>query len=215
MNNSPQNLLSSLRKNELDILFRNGKIESFAKNAIIINEGDLSDSAYIIHSGKVKIILSDSHGKELVLSELTAGDYFGEMALIDQSKRSASVMAMVDTELTVISRQSFRECLRTNPGIVDQIMFGLVTNLRKSNQKISSLVFMSAYDRLANMLLALAKDKDGSLVIDKHPTQQHIAGVVGVSREMISRIFKSLVDDGHIKVMGKRIMINRTGPFCR
>jgi CRP/FNR family cyclic AMP-dependent transcriptional regulator len=215
MNNSPQNLLSSLRKNELDILFRNGKRESFAKNAIIINEGDLSDSAYIIHSGKVKIILSDSHGKELVLSELTAGDYFGEMALIDQSKRSASVMAMVDTELTVISRQSFRECLRTNPGIVDQIMFGLVTNLRKSNQKISSLVFMSAYDRLANMLLALAKDKDGSLVIDKHPTQQHIAGVVGVSREMISRIFKSLVDDGHIKVMGKRIMINRTGPFCR
>jgi CRP/FNR family cyclic AMP-dependent transcriptional regulator len=215
MINSPQNLLSALRKNDLDILFRNGKRELYAKNATIISEGDLSNSAYIIHSGKVKIFLSDKQGREIVLTELTTGEYFGEMALIDQSKRSASVLAMEDTELTVISRQSFRECLRSNPDISELIMMGLIINQRETNKKVSSLVFMSAYDRLVNMLIALAKDKDGLLVIDAKPTQQHMASIVGVSREMISRILKHLTDDGHIKISGKRIVMNRIGPFSK
>lgn len=215
MLNSPQNLLGTLRKKDLDTLFRNGKQAFYRKNACIINEGDLSNCAYIIHSGRVKIILGDSLGKEIVLSELATGDYFGEMALIDQSKRSATVIAMEDTELTVISRQSFIECLRLNPHISEQIMLGLVTNLREANKKIAGFVFTSAYERVVNMLLALANDKDGLLVINEKPTQQYMASVVGVSREMISRILKSLVNDGHIKISGKRMVINRIGPLSK
>ena len=208
---SPQNLLSTLRKNDLDTLFSNGKQAFYGKNACIINEGDLSDCAYFIHSGKVKIFLSDHLGKEIVLSELATGDYFGEMALIDRSKRSATVMAMENTELTVISRQSFIECLRLNPHISEQIMLGLVNNLREANKKIASFVFTNSYERVVNMLLALAHDKDGQLVINEKPTQQYMANVVGVSREMISRILKNLVNDGHIKISGKRMVINRIG----
>jgi CRP/FNR family cyclic AMP-dependent transcriptional regulator len=215
MINSPQNLLSTLRKNDLDILFCNGKREFHGKNAVIINEDDLSDSAYIIHSGKVKIFLSDKQGKEIVLSELSAGEYFGEMALIDQNKRSATVMAMEDTELTVISRQSFKECLHANPDISERIMLGLVTNLREANKKISGLVFMDTHGRVANMLLALAKDQEGLLVIDERPPQQHIANTVGASREMISRILRHMAADGHISIAGKRIVINRTALFSQ
>jgi CRP/FNR family cyclic AMP-dependent transcriptional regulator len=215
MINSPQNLLGTLRKNELDILFRKGKLEFHKKNATIISEGDLCDCAYLIHSGKVKIILGDRQGREVVLSELTTGEYFGEMALIDRNKRSATVIAKEDTELTVISRQSFRECLRSNPDISEQIMLGLVINLRGANKKIASFVFASAYERVVSMLLALAKYKDGLLVIDEKLTQQHMANVVGVSREMVSRILKNLADDGHIKITGKRIAINPSGPFSQ
>ena len=211
----PHYLLSTLKKKELEILILSGNKASYRKNAIIINEGDYSDSAYIIHSGKVKIFLGDEQGREIVLSELTAGEYFGEMALIDKKERSATVTAMEDTELTVISQKNFRKCMRSNPDISERIMLGLVTNLREANKKISGLVFMSSYARVVNMLLALAKDKNGLLVIDDKPTQQHMANVVGVSREMISRIFKSLVDDGHIEISGKRMVINRSGLLCK
>jgi CRP/FNR family cyclic AMP-dependent transcriptional regulator len=213
MNNSPQNILSSLRQNELDILFRYGKQEIHRKNSTIINEGDLSNSAYFIHSGKVKIFLSDKQGKELVLSELIAGDYFGEMALIDQNKRSATVNAMEDTKLTVISRQTFKESLHSNPEICARIMLGLVNNLRAANKKISGLVFLDTQERVASMLLALAADQSGMLVIEKSPSQQHIANTIGASREMVSRILRNMVADKHISIQGKRIVLNHTDLF--
>jgi len=177
------------------------------KNTLIMGEGDLSCCAYIINSGKVKIFLSDEHGKEIVLSELKSGEYFGEMALIDKEERSAAAMTMEDTELTVISQKNFRECLQSYPEIAERIMLGLVTNLREANKKISSLVFMDAYERVANMLLALAKNQKGLLVIDEKPTHQHIANVVGTSREMITRILKNMAADGFIKIAGKQITV--------
>ncbi|MDD5299304.1 MAG: cyclic nucleotide-binding domain-containing protein [Gallionella sp.] len=204
-----QSILGSLKKSELDILFCNGQQESYEKNTIIIDEGDHSNSAYIINSGRVKVFLSDEQGKEIVLSELKAGEYFGEMALIDKNERSAGVMAMECTKLTVISQKNFRECLQSNPDISERIMLGLVANLREANKKISSLVFMDAYGRVRNMLLELAEDQDGLLVVDEKPTHQHMANVVGASREMITRILKNMVADGHISIEGKRILIKQ------
>lgn len=209
MINSMQSILGSLKKSELDILFCNGQQESYEKNTIIIDEGDHSNSAYIINSGRVKVFLSDEQGKEIVLSELKAGEYFGEMALIDKNERSAGVMAMEYTKLTVISQKNFRECLQSNPDISERIMLGLVANLREANKKISSLVFMDAYGRVRNMLLELAEDQDGLLVVDEKPTHQHMANVVGASREMITRILKNMVADGHISIEGKQILIKQ------
>lgn len=172
-----------------------------------MDEGDNTSCAYIINSGKVKIFLADEHGKEIILSELKSGDYFGEMALIDKEERSAAVMTMEDSELTVISQKNFRECLQTHPEIAERIMLGLVTNLREANKKISSLVFTDAYERLANMLLGLATKQNGLLVIDQKPTHQHMANVVGASREMITRILKNMAADGFIKIAGKQIVV--------
>jgi len=207
MINSPQSFLQTLKKNELDILFRNGQRECFARNTLILEEGDLSNCAYIINSGKVKIFLGDEHGKEIVLSELESGDYFGEMSLIDKEERSAAAMAMEDTELTVVSQKNFRACLQSHPEIAERIMLGLVTNLREANKKISSLVFMDAHERVANFLCESAVDQNGLLVVDKKPTHQHIANVVGASREMITRILRNMTADGFIEIAGKQIIV--------
>lgn len=207
MTDTTTSLLGILRKNELDILLHNGQKKFYAKNTLIIDEGDHSNCAYIINSGKVKVFLSDENGKEIVLSMLKAGGYFGEMALIDQANRSAAVTTMEETELTVISQKNFRECLISHPEIAERIMLGLVTRLREANKKISSLALMDAYQRVANMLLELARENDGQLVIEDKPTHQHIANIVGVSREMISRILKSMGTSGHIRVAGKKILI--------
>lgn len=207
MSASITSLLDDLGTNELDILLRSGQKKAYAKHMRVIDEGDRSDCAYYINSGQVKVFLSDENGKEIVLSMLKAGDYFGEMALIDQEVRSAAVITTEESELTVITQKSFREYLRSHPEIAEHIMLGLVTRLREANKKISSLALMDAHQRVANMLLEMANERDGQLVIDEKPTQQHIANIVGVSREMISRIMKNMVTDGHIQIESKKIII--------
>ncbi|HEX5365028.1 MAG TPA: cyclic nucleotide-binding domain-containing protein [Gallionella sp.] len=207
MNDTSNSFLHELNDGELDILLRNGQKKFYAKNKLIIDDGDHSSSAYIINSGKVKVFLSDDQGKEIVLCFLEAGEYFGEMALIDKEERSAAVMTMEDTELTEISQASFRECLKAHPELAERIMLGLVTRLREANKKISSLALEDVHERVANMLIDLAVKHNGQLVIDDKPTHQHIANIVGASREMITRILKNMSADGHIEITGKQIII--------
>lgn len=207
MNDTSQSILNTLNESELEILLSKGQKKSFPKNKLIIDDGDRSSSAYIINSGKVKVFLSDDQGKEIVLSYLEAGEYFGEMALIDQEERSAAVMTVEDSELTEISQKSFRECLRTHPEVAERIMLGLVSRLRDADKMISSLALQDVHERVANMLAKLAVKKDGKLVIDDKPTHQHIANIVGASREMITRILKNMSTDGHIEIIGKQILI--------
>lgn len=207
MNDSAIPFLSILEKNELDVLFGNGQRKLYAKNSLIIKEGDRTNCAYLINSGRVKIYLSDEHGKEIVLSVLKAGEYFGEMSLIDRERRSAGVMAMEDADLTEISQNVFRACLQSHPDISEQIMLGLVTRLREANKKISGLALMSAHERVENMLRGLARNQNGLLVVEEKPTHQHIANIVGASREMVTRILNKMAAEGRIKIAGKKIII--------
>jgi CRP/FNR family cyclic AMP-dependent transcriptional regulator len=211
MSDSTTPLLHILRKSDLNTLMRNGQKKLYPKNTIIVDEGDRPDCAYIINSGKVKIFLSDEHGREIVLSILKDGGYFGEMSLIDKEACSAAVMAMEDTELTAISRKNFWDCLHAHPEIAERIMLGLVTRLREANKKISSLALQDAHERVVDTLLGLAQEQDGQLIIENRPTHQHIANLVGTSREMITRILKDLTTAGHISIDGKRLVILNPG----
>lgn len=207
MSDSTTSLLHILRKSDLNVLMHNGQKKLYPKNTLIIDEGDRPNCAYIINSGKVKIFLRGEQGKEIVLSILKEGGYFGEMSLIDKEECSAAVLTMEDTELTVISRKNFWECLHNHPEISERIMLGLVTRLREANKKISSLALMDAHERVVNMLMGLATQRDGQLVIEDRPTHQHIANIVGTSREMITRILKDMTTAGQISIDGKQIVI--------
>ncbi len=211
MSDSTNSLLHILRKHDLNVLMHNGQKKLYPKNTLIIDEGDRPNCAYIINSGKVRIFLRGEQGKEIVLSILKEGGYFGEMSLIDKEECSAAVMTMEDTELTVISRKNFWGCLHSHPEISERIMLGLVTRLREANKKISSLALMDAHERVVDMLLGLAKQRDGQLVIEDRPTHQHIANIVGTSREMITRILKDMTAAGHISIDGKQIIIRDPG----
>lgn len=207
MNDTSQSFFTTLNEAELALLQEKGQKKTYAKNKLIIDDGDRSSSAYIINSGRVKVFLSDDQGKEIVLSYLEAGEYFGEMSLIDQEARSAAVMTVEDSELTEISQKNFRECLRAHPELAERMMLGLVSRLREADKMIASLALEDVHERVANMLAKLAVKKDGKLVIDDKPTHQHIANIVGASREMITRILKNMSTDGHIEIIGKQILI--------
>jgi CRP/FNR family cyclic AMP-dependent transcriptional regulator len=181
----------------------------YKKNAIIFNEGEHSNSAYIIRSGRVKIFLKNARGKIIVLGELGAGECFGEMALLDENECSASAMAMEDTVLTEMGPTGFRECMRSDPDMAERITLSLVAELRKAHAKISDLVFVDVQGRVENLLLALAEERGEQFVIKEKPSQQHIANVVGASRECVARIFKKMIDAGHLSIAGKQIIITR------
>ena len=192
----------------IDLLARSGKKRFFPKHTIVLNEGDPSNHLCLINSGRLKVYLSDEQGHEIVLDFMGANEYFGEMALIDNCGRSASVMTTEDSELTFITKEVFNECLAKNPQIASLLMLGLIRKLRHATKKIGSLALLDVYGRVANTLLHLAKEDHGRLVVEKL-THQEIANIVGASREMVTKIMHNLLECGYISLGdSKQIILN-------
>jgi CRP/FNR family cyclic AMP-dependent transcriptional regulator len=210
---SEQNVAAwtQLEEDELQTLFAQGVVKNFAKNTVIVSEGDETDSLYIVIAGSVKVFVSDEEGKEVVLCTQGPGEYFGEMVL-DGGPRSASVMTLEPSRFAVITRNRFREFLHDHPAFAIHLVEKLIQRTRMLTENVKSLALLDVYGRVARLLLDLAVKEDGQLVIDEKLTHQDIASRVGASREMISRILKDLAAGGYISVDKKRITINKTPP---
>ncbi len=185
---------------------------SYPKNTIILSEGDNSDSLYLILSGKVKVFLNDENGKEAIINYQEAGEYFGELSLIDESTRSASIMTTEPTTLAVITKPSFYQIMGDNPGIAIHLLKDLVHRIRTLTEEVRSLALSDVYGRLSKTLLGMAVERDGELVIEGAFTQQELANRIGASREMVCRIFKDLVKGGYITTDPKQTVIHKTLP---
>lgn len=205
-------LFEGMSEDDLNALADLANVRTFPKNTIIISEGDDSDSMYLVLSGKVKVYLSDDEGKEIIINILGDGDYFGELALLDEAPRSASVMTLEDARLAVLSKTAFDECLKANPQIALQVIKGLSARLRNLTDNVKSLALMDVYGRVARTLLEMAEDRGGVQVISQKLTQRDIASMVGASREMVSRILKDLALGGYITIENKTITINEKLP---
>jgi CRP/FNR family transcriptional regulator, cyclic AMP receptor protein len=192
-------------------LAAHGVVRNYPKHAVIITEGDPSDSLFVILSGSVKVYLSEDDGKEVILNVHRAGSYVGEMAFDDQP-RSASVMTLEPCTMSVVTQSQFREFLRQKPEAVEHLIRNLIRRARAATETVRSLALLDVYGRVARLLLDLAQEKDGRLTITEPLTQQDIAHRVGCSREMVSRLFKDLVAGGYLTLEGRRIILNRTLP---
>ena len=192
-------------------LASHGQVRAFAKNAVIINEGDNSNSLFVLLSGKVKIYSSDVSGREIIYDDHGPGEYVGEMAL-DGQPRSASVMTLEPTVCSVLNREEVRQAIVTNPDIAIQMISTLIGRARVATASVRNLALLDVYGRVARLLLDMAEDKDGKLVIPDRLTQQDIGDRVGASRDMVSRIFKDLVAGGYIRIEHKIITILRKPP---
>ncbi len=201
-------LFQALDETELAVMETLAVEKVVPRGTIILNEGDLGDSLFAIASGRVKVFIGDEDGREITLKILNAGDFFGEMSLIDKEPRSASVAAIDNTTLKILSYQSFHDCLVRSPTIATAVMTALAKRLRDADRKISNLALMDVYGRVASTLLELAISTDGKLVVGEKLSQQEIANMVGASREMVNRILKDLSDRGYISVEAKQITIH-------
>ncbi|QTA78021.1 Transcriptional regulator, Crp-type [Desulfonema limicola] len=211
LKNTP--LFSDISDDELKILQKVAVLKTFPKNTILFSEGDPSDSFYVVNKGKVNVGINDEEGREIILSMLGPGEYFGEMALLDGEPRCAFVMTKEKTQLFIISKKDFQTMLISNPEIMFNLLKGLQKRLREANRKIESLALMNVFGRVARLLTQLAGSKEEEIVITDKLTHQDIANMVGASREMVSRVLKDLANKGYISILKKRITIHKKLPY--
>ena len=203
-------LFARLDEPQLGVLARVIVRRSFGRNAKIIGAGDPTDSLYIVISGRLKVLMSDEQGREVILSILGPGEFFGEMGLLDDSLRSASVVTLEACELLTISKTDFKRSLAENFELSLNVMRGLVQRLREADRKIGSLALMDVYGRVARLLLEMAEDIDGEKVVVNKLSKQDIAKMIGASREMVSRVMKDLQLGGYLEVRGRAIVLRDT-----
>jgi CRP/FNR family cyclic AMP-dependent transcriptional regulator len=154
--------------------------------------------------------MSDSEGKEVILSILAPGEFFGEMGLIDDEPRSASVVSIEPCELLSITKRDFKRCLAENFEMAMGVMRGLVKRLREADRKIGSLALLDVYGRVARLLLDMAENVNGEKIVTKRLPKQDIAKMIGASREMVSRVMKDLQTGGYIEMRGSNIVLRDT-----
>jgi CRP/FNR family cyclic AMP-dependent transcriptional regulator len=184
--------------------------KSAPRSTTIMAGGDPTDSLYIVLSGRLKVMMSDSEGKEVILSILGPGEFFGEMGLIDDEPRSATVMTIEPCELLSIAKRDIKKSLAENFDMSMAVMRGLVKRLREADRKIGSLALLDVYGRVARLLLDMAENVDGEKVVTKRLPKQDIAKMIGASREMVSRVMKDLQTGGYIEMRGSTIVLRDT-----
>lgn len=204
-------IFSDLEDESLIKVANSGVLQSFKKDTIILSEEDAGNALFVIASGKVKVVRSDSGDKEVILAILNDSDFFGEMALLDGLNRSANVIAMEDSKIFIIQRNDFLDLLRKFPDVSIALLQELSTRLRASSMKIKALSLKDAEGKVATVLLQLADDigkiKNGVVEIEKLPFQHELANMAGTSRETISRTLHSFAKKGLVELEGSKLRI--------
>jgi CRP/FNR family cyclic AMP-dependent transcriptional regulator len=203
-------LFAMLTESQLELLTSVVSRKSFPRGTTIIATGDTTDSLYVVISGRLKVMMSDDEGREVILAILGPNEFFGEMGLLDDHPRSASVVSIEACELLSLAKRDFKKCLAENFEMTMTVMRGLVKRLREADRKIGSLALMDVYGRVARLLLEMADTIDGQKVVTKKLAKQDIAKMIGASREMVSRVMKDLQTGGTIEVRGGSIFLKDT-----
>jgi CRP/FNR family cyclic AMP-dependent transcriptional regulator len=208
---SPNDLLAPLTEQTLRAIAQEGIVRAYPKGAILINEGDTSESLFIILSGRVKVYASNAAGREIVLSFFGPGEYVGEMSL-DGGPRSASVMTVEPTTCALITRAIFRDFMLAHPDFAMHLIGKLIQRVRVTTENVKSLALSDVYGRLVRLITTLAVERNGVVTVPEKLTQQDIAERVGASRDMISRLLKDLVGGGYLSIQGRTITVLKKPP---
>jgi CRP/FNR family cyclic AMP-dependent transcriptional regulator len=204
-------LFSKLSQPEISTLATAAIARTFQKNTIVVTEGERSNSLYAILSGWVKVLVSDGHGRELVITVMDPGEYFGEFAL-DERPRSASTGTLEPSKLAMIANEILRTFIGSHPDAARHFIRELIGRARRATESFKSLTMLDVYGRVAKLLLDLAKQVDGRLNVDERLTHRDIADRISASREIVSRIVKDLTTGGYIAIQGGKIIIRRQPP---
>jgi CRP/FNR family cyclic AMP-dependent transcriptional regulator len=204
-------MFKGLDDTDLQAIADHTTTHTYPRNTILMHEGEPPDAMYVVMEGRVKIYVSDTDGKELVLDSLSPGEFFGELALIDGSPRSATVVTTTETTISKILKTEFDHCLEASPKIAINLLKSLSKRIRILNDNVKDLALLDVYGRVASTILRLAHERRGIMITDPI-TQQELANMVGASREMVSRVIKTLKSEGYISISSKQITILSTLP---
>ena len=195
----------------LDNFLRYCRRTHYKAKSTVLSEGDNSNSLFYIVSGSVTVLLEDSDGREIIVTYLNKGDFFGELGYFHpEVERSAYIRCKTSCEIAEISYNRFDEIRDDFPEILFTLGSQLATRLRQTTRKVGDLAFLDVTGRVASTLLDLCKQPDAMT----HPdgmqikiTRQDIGRIVGCSREMAGRVLKTLEEQGLVSVSGKTMVV--------
>jgi len=183
----------------------------FNAGQIIFHHGDPGGLLYIIGRGKVKITHSTPDGQEAMLAIFGAGDFFGELALLDDSPRSATVEALEPTETMTLHRDEFIRYIHNNPNFSLHVLQTLAQHIRRLNNQLSDIFFLDLPARLARQLLHLAEqhgqNTDEGIRIELSLTQTDLAEMTGATRVSINKALGRFRRANWVKVSGRKFTI--------
>jgi CRP/FNR family cyclic AMP-dependent transcriptional regulator len=184
---------------------------SYRRNEVIFHQGDPGDALHVITRGAVKILLPSPEGDEAIIATLRAGDFFGELALLDSEPRSATATAVEATTTLTLPRPVFRELLDSHPELRDALFSALTQLLRRLTHHVEELHFLDLAGRLAARLGYLARqtrpDATGPVELDWPYTQTDLAAMIGGTRQSVNRLLSELIDDGLVRVETERLVV--------
>ncbi len=203
-------LFSSLTDDELHQIKDKLSLKRYKKHEVILFEEDTTEYMYIILNGKTKVIQTTEDGKEILLAMHFSGEFFGEMSLLDGKTSPATVVAMEDSSVAIISRQEFYSLIRAQKRILDNLLLILCSRLRDSWEKIQLLNLKNASQRIKILFLMLS-DKYGEktaegVTLNIRLTHQEIAEMTGMTRETVTRMIDKWQKDGEISVLKNRFI---------
>lgn len=204
-------LFEGLDTQQLEELVSCSITRKFLKNTLVVNQGDETDSLYIIVEGTVDVFLQNDSGKEIIINSLGPCDSFGELAPLGHIPRQASIITKSPCVFSIISRKVFMESLLTTPSVSMKIIELLIRHIQELTEDLSSVALDDVYHRVVRVLYKHSQEIHGKVVTGRL-TQQDIANRVGATREMVHRILKELKTGGYISIDGKHITIEKKLP---
>ncbi len=196
----------------LQALARQDIVRSYRAGAVLIEEGTYGDTLYVLLKGTVKAFSSDERGREIIFGSYGPGEYIGEMSL-DGGPRSVSILTLEATVCALIPRATLRAHLATHPDFAFELLERVIRRVRVLTESARGLALLDVYGRLVKLLntLAVATD-DGLRTIRPRPTHIELAGRIGSSREMVSRLMKDLELGGYVISSAGQFVLPRPLP---
>lgn len=200
-------LFSGLTDDNLRSIVKECQSRIYVQHAIVVRQGEPADALHVLLTGRAKALIVHPDGREITLAVIRAGEFFGEMGLVDGAPRAATVQALEPCRTLRLPRRIFDRLLRSNFGLAMNVVRGLVSRLRTADRSIESLALMDVYGRVARLLLDQAEPAPQLSMEMVVLSQQDISRMVGASREMVGRILRDLQQRGHIRMARGRIFI--------
>jgi len=204
-------LFSGVTPEDRMALARAATVRTYRRGDVIVRQGQAGESFFVIVRGRVAVTILSPEGREVVLNTLGEGDHFGEMALLDDAPRSASVVAQERSDLAILSREVFFELLRTNFVLTKALLAAFSRRLRRANATIEGLAALDVKSRLARYFRELAaargKKAGGGWAVVVRPSQREIADTIGSSRETVSRTMSQMADQQLIVPKGRVVYV--------
>ena len=200
----PEDILHHLAEASLERTYKKGQL--------VFHQEDSGDSLFVVVEGRIKVFVTSEEGEEMVLVVVRPPEVFGELALIDGGRRSASAEALETTKLLALDRKTFLELLQRHPALTDALLRSLGGVVRRLTGQASDFVFLDLPGRIAKVLVTLAEEQDGGdgdSTLDLHMTQANLAGMVGGSRQSVNQILHDFERRGYLEIHGRQVALRR------